>query len=428
MPEGMATLGIDAGRQTPAHEQLSRMLWLRKRGEVFRFILDPASDPGLTLERIGPAASRVMARVPAATAGGTVDSGLVLVDGEDGLAFCTRSDPREFLQRLARYAAEAIAAVPALALLADSGAGPLTIDPADDAAAKAYVPDGARVVYEPDLWTDLLRPDIATTAAALAAVTPGERMWFWLAEDEVEGALPLILQPVAWDPNHDRTNWLIDRNSEIGAGEGLSGTAMICDDGRIQFLGGGLYREMLIPLAHWVARNVAEYPALGRLVDCQLVASSGGSVEAVIADPHLWADVSLQPVPGTIHATAAVLETLPVGGECWFWITGGTSDPPFLHLVSTADDPDGKAFQAALPRLFKRFSNAFGNAIVGVLSRAAANRMLCSTQDQRVQQFPAQVASLLGRYGDEFPALRVLAGATLLQAGPDGNPRVAATA
>ena len=121
---------IDAGRQTPAHERLSRALWLRKRGQVFRFLLDPSADPGLTLERIGQADGTVMARIKAAGADGkSLDSGLVLVDGRDGLAFCTRAEPKVFLQRLAAWAGKAVAGIPALGLLADSGAGPLTIRP-----------------------------------------------------------------------------------------------------------------------------------------------------------------------------------------------------------------------------------------------------------------------------------------------------------
>ncbi len=425
MPDGMMGLGIDAGRQTPVHEQLSRTLWLRRRGEVFRFLLDPAADPGLTLERIGQDGGTVLARIAEADAQGRgLDSGLVLVDGRDGLAFCTTAEPMDLLRRLAAWARGAIAATPALGLLVDSGAGPLTVDLADDAAAQAFIPDGERVVYDPALWDSLLEPEVTTAEAALAATPPGERLWFWLAEDELEAIVPLIMQPVAWDPNHDRTNWLVERNTDRGAGEGITGTAMICDDGTIQFLAAGLYREMLEQLARWVAREHAAHPALGRLVDCQLLDAAGGRVDRIIADSTLWAGVARSTVPGTIRATAAVLENLPVGGECWFWLAGGAADPPFLHLVPTEGDPDGAAFQAELPRLYRRFATSFADAIAGVMSRPTADRLLFSSRDARVQQFPAQVQALLDRYGVEFPALRALAGTSLVQAGADGKTHV----
>lgn len=429
MADGVRDLGIGAGRQTPAHERLSRILWLRKRGEVYRFLLDPDADPGLTLERIGPGGGRLIAReAEARGAGRVVDSGLVIVDGEDGLAFCTKSPPREFLARLARYATAHVASLPALALLADSGAGPLTIDPADDAAALAFMPYSAQVYYEPELWDDLLPPRVATIATALAAATPGERMWFWLAEDEIAGALPLILQPVAWDPNHDRTNWLIDRNSEAGAGAGVSGTATIRDDGTLQFLGFGLHRFMLEVLARWTAANVAEYPALGRLVDCELVVSAGSEVGAVIADPTLWQGIPRAEVPGTIRATASVLENLAVGGECWFWLTGSEANSAFLHLAPVAEDPEGAAFQAELPRLYARFPQSFADAITGVMSRPTASRLLFTTHDEGAGNFPGQVQALLDRYGSEFPALRALQGATLLRAEANSHAHVAAAA
>ena len=120
-----------------------------------------------------------------------------------------------------------------------------------------------------------------------------------------------------------------------------------------------------------------------------------------------------EPVPGTIRATATLLEGLPTGGECWFWITGGPSErdcaaPAFLHLVPTDGDPEGEAFRSELPLLYKRFAKSFDDAICGLLSRSSADKLLFSTQDERVQRFPAQIKALVDRYGVEFPALRSL--------------------
>ncbi len=422
--------GIDAGRQTPAHQQLSRALWLRKHGDVFRFLLDPASEPALTLERIDQGAGTIPTRVSEARAQGrTVDNGLVLVDEADGLIFCTTVDAKDFLHRLSAWAHQAIAAVPAVGLLIDAGAGPLTVDPTDDVAARAYLPDGEKVVYDTTLWDNLLVPDVATLATALAVARPGERMWFWLAADETEaaGGVPLILQPIAWDPNHDRTDWLVNMNTNRGAGEGSSGTAKICDNGKIQFLGVGLHRAMLEHLAGWVARHHADYPALARLVDCQLVASAAGRVDEIMADATMWSGVTADLVPETIGATAAALESLPVGAQCWFWITGSPTDPPFLHLVPTGEDPEGNAFQATLPRLYQRFAESYQDAIVGVMSRPTANRLLFSSQDKNLQRILIQVQALLDCYSSEFPSLLGLAGATVVQAAEGEQPRVVGT-
>ena len=187
---GTSGPGIDAGRQTPAHERLSRALWLRKPGEVYRFLLDPSldplADPGLTLERVGQGKATLPARIAERRAPGhEADSGLLRVTDDDQLIFCVATDPMGFLCRLAPWARQAIATVPALGLLADAGAALLTIDPADDAAAQQIAPAADQIAYDPALWDDLLRPDAATVAAALAATPPGERMWFWLAEDEI---------------------------------------------------------------------------------------------------------------------------------------------------------------------------------------------------------------------------------------------------
>jgi hypothetical protein len=409
--------GTGAGPSS-GHEPLSRALWSRKIGDVFRFVFDPSSEPGLSLERIGKKGS---APDDAARAG---ERGLMLVDGREGLAFFGAGDPDLLLERLATWARAAISETPALGLLADAGAGPLTFDPSDDAAARAFVPDGGTVVYRSELWDELLPPDARAVAAALAAATPGERMWFWLAEDESPGAIPLILQPIAWDPTHDRTNWLVDRNTERGAGAGVCGTAMVSDDGTIQLLGSGFHRDMLEQLARWVAANQDEHPALGRLVDCQLLETSGSTVERSLAEPALWEGVNRDEVPGTIRATAAALEALPEGGECWFWITGAQGGAAFLFLSDAAEDPDGEAFKAALPGLYTRFPRSFGDAITGLMARPSAARLLFSSGDAQVGQFSAQVRALLDRYGADFPALSILAEAALVQVGADEQVRV----
>jgi hypothetical protein len=419
MPEGAPFPAIEAGRQTRAHLQLSRYLWFRQRGKPYRFLFDLAADPSLTLEPVGHNGEGLSSRIAEAHAERrALDYGALLIDDNHRLLFCTASDPGDFLRRIAAWARQTIPSIPALAILANAGAAKMTTE------MHAIDPHALDVNRDPSLWSDLLRPDAATIAAALAATPPGERMWFWLTHIASEDAVPLIVQPLAWDPNHDPMGWLIARNRKLGASEGSTGTCSICDDGTVQFLGDGLHRVMLWALADWVDRYHQDYLALARLIDCRLLLTSETAVEEVYEDAALWAGMMRQPVPGTIAATAALLETLPVAGECWFWITGGSSEPAFLHLTRMDEDPEGAAFRAELPRLYNRFPRSFHNAISGVMTRLSADKLLFLTQDERSWPFPAQIQSLLDRYAVEFPSLRSLAGTSLVRAGAEGQYRM----
>jgi hypothetical protein len=422
MPEPETFPAIDAGRQPRSHLQLSRYLWFRQRGKPYRFLFDPAADPGLTLEPVGHNGEGLSSRIAEAHAERrAVDYGALLIDDDHRLLFCTASDPGDFLRRIAAWARETIPSIPALAILADAGAAKITTE------LHAIDPHALDVIRDPSLWSDLLRPDAATVAAALAATPAGERMWFWMTHIASEDAVPLIVQPLAWDPTHDRMERFIARNRALGADEGTTGTCTVCNDGRVQFLGYGLHRAMLRELADWVVRNYQDYPALTRLADCRLLVGLD-VVEAVYEDPALWAGVVRQPVPGTIAATAAVLESLPDGGECWFWITGSVTERAFLFLAPMDEDPEGDAFRAELPRLYSRFPGSFHNAISGVMTRLAPDKLLFLTQDQRVFPFPAQVQSILDNYATEYPVLRSLAGASLVRAAEGGQHRVVSAA
>jgi hypothetical protein len=116
------------------------------------------------------------------------------------------------------------------------------------------------------------------------------------------------------------------------------------------------------------------------------------------------------------------------GGECWFWLTASAANSAFLYLAPTAEDPEGVAFQAELPRLFRRFAHSFEDAITGVMSQPTAGRLLFSSNGTRAQHFAQKVEALSDRYGAEFPALRALSGAALPRAEVGAQPRVIATA
>jgi hypothetical protein len=228
--------------------------------------------------------------------------------------------------------------------------------------------------------------------------------------------VPLIVQPLAWDTNRDRTAWLIDRNAELGAGDGATGTCCITDEGTFQFLGDDLTPAMLLALAEWVGAYAAEYPALARLAHCRLLLTDNGAVAQVFADPELWTDVAPGPVAGTVAATAAIVAELPDGGECWFWITGAEGTP-YLHLALAADDPEGEAFRAELPRLYDRFPQSHADAISGVMTKLSGERLLFVSAEGADDAFARQIERLLAQYGDRFPALRPLVGARLIRPG-----------
>lgn len=391
------TLGLGAGRQSRAHLQLSRALWFRQRGKSYRFYFDPGLDPGLTIETSGQADGT-----------GSGLTGTMFVADDDGVVFCTASPPAEVLPALAKWAKQKLDLIPALAILADAGAAQTACEP-----GSAIDPGTVTVLYDSTLWDDLLVPDEATVAAALAATPPGERMWFWMTADPGDYALPLIVQPLAWDPNHDRTAWLIDRNIELGAGDGATGTCAIADDGSIQFLGDELHPSMLTAVAGWVQAYQDDFPALSRLVHCRLLLTGDGVVEEVFTAPELWRGVPAEPLPGTLATTAAVLGTLAEGGECWFWITGG-SGAPFLHLAATAADLEGEMFRAQLPLLYARFPQSFADAITGIMTKRAGDRFVFVSADSTPAAFTARLQALLGAYAGRFPVLQALAGSVLV--------------
>ncbi len=397
--------------------RFSRALWFRRPGQPGRFLFAPESPMGLFIEPLGKAgAMAFVAQIKALQARGfSMSTGALLVDADNQFVFCGPRVSADLLRRLADWARKRASDLPAVANLINAGVARVEADLASDEAIKAINLDRIEVQRDPRLWADLLQPTVATVASVLATRLPGDRMWFWLTDEVPDGEVPLLVQPVAWDPNRDRLDHLIGQMEARGAGAAATGSCLTVDDGRMQFLGTDLRADMLAVLAGLVRRNAAQAPGLTRLWNCRLLRTAGGRVDQVIEDPALWAGVARPVVPGTLGETAALLQQLRDGEEAWFWMTAAGNDGPFLGLVRTEVDPEGVEFQERRATFYKRFPNSFRDALSGVMRRLPSGELLFSTQDARVDHWPDAIQALLARQVAAYPGLAALAGAALAQ-------------
>jgi hypothetical protein len=397
--------------------RLSRALWFRNQTQPSRFVFSPASPAGLLIEPLTRAgAAALVTHIKALRDRGLHPSaGAVYVDDDGRLVFCGRNLPPDLLKQLADWARQNARDIPAVANLIGAGVAPVGTDLAGDEAIRALDLDDLTVQRDPAVWSDLLPPTAATTASVLADRLPGERMWYWLSNDVPDGVAPLLVQPVAWDPNRDRQDLLILQAEAAGAGEAATGTCMVVDDGRLQLLGAELYPGLLRVLAEWVRSEAGRHPGLARLWNCQLLRTSGGRVQQVIEDAGLWAGVPRPVAPGTLGEAASLLERLGDGQEYWFWATAAGNDGPFLGLSPVAADPDGTAFRERVAAFYKRFPESFRDALSGVVRRVPGGGLLFSTKDARVDHWPALARSLAERHAGAHPGLAPVAEAALVQ-------------
>jgi hypothetical protein len=397
--------------------RVSRALWFRHPTRPSRFLFAPDSPMGLFIDPLGKAGTVAFAtQIKALKAQGLhMTAGALLVDDEGRCVFCAPGGTLDLLRTLADWARKNSADMPAVANLIDAGVARVQLDLGKDEAIKAIQLDQIEIQREPGIWDDLLQPTVATVAAVLEGRTPGERMWFWLCDDVPADVVPLLVQPVAWDLNRDRLDHLIGQVEAAGAGEAATGSCLIVDDGRMQFLSADLRPAMLAALADWVRANAPQAPGLTRLWNCRLLRTDGGIVKQVIEDPALWADVPRPVVPGTLAETAFLLEQLKGGEECWFWLTAHANDGPFLGLARLDADPDGADFKERVAGFYKRFPNSFQDALTGLVRRLPSGEVLFSTQDAHVEQWPAAIQALLDKQAAAHPGLKALAGAALVE-------------
>jgi len=296
-------------------------------------------------------------------------SGAMLVDDDGDAVFCLAREPTSFLRALAGWATRHIAAIPALGALQTSGAAKLPEPLGTDATIAALNLETLDVNRDPAIWPALLPTDDASVAAILADRLPGERMWFWVSNEVPADMVPLLLQPVAWDPNRDRLDSQIRQLETAGAGAGVSGYAYTTEAGRIQFVSDGLRHSLMVELADWVHQQVTACPALGRLADCQFVRVRAGQVLEVLEYPELWSDIAAPPVPGTLATAAAALAALLPDESLRLWLTAQAPGGGFVALAPVAGDEQGTGFQAQVAAFYRRFPESYQDAAIGTLTR-----------------------------------------------------------
>jgi len=405
-----------AGSAAGLQAALTRALILRSRKERYHFLFAPHSAGGLIIRTLARSAAAPLAptRKILEEKGEKVFSGAMLVDEESRCLFCVSEAPGEFLSALAGWAQRNVSEIPILIALADAGVAVSTADLDSNEAVLALAPTELSIVREPDLWKDLLRADVAGTASVLGLAWPGERLWYWLSGSD-GAAPPLLLQPVAIDPNHERMEHLIREARGSGRSRGKTGTCLIVDAGNVQFRGPDLEPAGLYSLAAWVRQHVAAHPALARLSGCEFLATSGGRVASVVADANAWSGIERPPVPGTLEESARVFAGLAGDAGCWFWLTGAGPDGPFLDLADLQGDPAGESFAPRSARNYRRFAGSFEDAISGVLRLGADGQPVFVTHEPHVDHWPALMRELATRAKDIQPAFAAFGRAVLIQ-------------
>ena len=346
---------------------LSRALWFRQAETRCRFLFAPDDPEGLVIAPLGPKGDQTITEAAKRlkAAGHKAASGAMLVDGGGDAVFCLSEEPETFLRGLANWAVQRVTAIPALGTLKTAGAARLNAG----AAIGTLNLEQLQVVRDPTIWKELLRTDDSAVAALLADRMPGERMWFWMSNDVPGDMVPLLLQPVAWDPNRDRLDAQIRQLEAEGAGHGVTGYTYITEDGRLQFVSAELEPPLMAELADWVRQQAAACPALLRLVNCQFVRSHAGRVLEVLEAPELWSGIMAPPASGTLAAAAAALAGLAPGDSLWLWLTAKAPQGGFLALAPVAGDEAGVAFQARMAGFYRRFPDSHQDATTGTLTR-----------------------------------------------------------
>jgi hypothetical protein len=379
---------------------LSRAVWFRQAETKCRFLFAPDDPEGLVIAPVGPKGRQTIldAAQRLHDAGHRITSGAMLVDGDGDMVFCVAEDPAPFLSRLATWAEQRVAAIPALGTLSTAGAAQLRAPLDSDAAIEALDIETLAVVHHPTSWQGLLRTDDASVAGLLGQLMPGERIWFWMSDDVPADRVPLLVQPVGWDPNRDRLDAQVRQLQAEGAvGEGVTGYAYFTEEGRLQFVSGALSPSLMDELAAWVSEQMEACPALARLANCQFIRTEGGIVMDVLEDPDLWSDIVPPPAPGTLPAAAAALAELAPNGSLWLWLTANAPQGGFLALSPVAGDERGETFQAHIAGFYRRFPDSYQDATTGTVSRDADGVLRIAWHGERTPAAGQALAAIIRR-------------------------------
>ena len=174
------------------------------------------------------------------------------------------------------------------------------------------------------------------TAAALDALTIGERAWFWLCPQ----AEPRLLASAMGD---DRDMARIRAAARAVCPEGaawISGVMSVDQEGRFN-----LYSQsdlagapMLESLADWASAHHQEHPGLAALRGARLLRIDGeGHIQADAEQPSAWSELPHRVVPGSIAHAARRIRALADGEQYILWMTARPA-----HLIVARSPVDFK--------------------------------------------------------------------------------------
>ena len=351
-------------------QELSRALWFRSADSRCRFLFAPEDPNGLVIALLGPKGTEAITQAARrlVSSGRSVTSGAMLVDDGDAV-FCLAGEPKPFLLALAGWVARHVAEIPALGTLKGAAAGRLPAPLSSEADIGAIDLDQLEITRDPAAWQAVLPVDDAGVAAILDGRMPGERMWFWMSNQVRGDMVPLLLQPVAWDPNRDRLDEQIRQLEADGAGDGVTGFAYAAEDGRFQFVSCELHGALMTELADWVRQRQDAHPALARLAHARFVLVQAGQVVEVIEAPGTWSGIVAPAAAGTLAAAAEALTALAPEASLWLWLTAQAPEGGFVALAPVTGDEDGAGFQAQVSGFYRRFPESYRDAATATVTR-----------------------------------------------------------
>ena len=258
------------------------------------------------------------------------------------------------------------------------------------------------------------QPDIASTAAALSALSAGQRLWFWFSPDARPGHPALLVQPFSSEQDASALDALSRQVSCYESPTICTGIGSVGDDGALSFGTTQASMALLEELAWWTHSHLDAHPALSRLRNSRMIRlTADGESQEIFEDAVLWAGMRAAAVPGTMSETGARLAALAPGDSAWFTMRlKGPSGLPFLMLQSTASDPDGERFRAQRTVLQRR-SPASKAVLDGVLRITAAGSVVL-TVAAVPRKWKKLLQELLSAWAPDLPALRRLAAVNLL--------------
>ncbi|HNC98590.1 MAG TPA: hypothetical protein PKW90_20835, partial [Myxococcota bacterium] len=256
----------------------------------------------------------------------------------------------------------------------------------------------------PPLLTSRTSPGAALSAVSLLVSTlrrlaVGQRAWFVYSPALPEAPLRLC----AWsdDPSGSLLReQLVGLDPHAPRSQGL---LSIGEDGRPRLTSSHLLPDQLASLAVWARDLLEEEPDLARLRGAVLQEiSADGRLSRRDADDRLWEEFPERNAPGSLAASADLLEAAT--GPLYLCLrTGGPG--PFLLLSA-----DAAGFEVELQHLRARGRGEF---VIGLYQ--PRGKLL---NVEPASAWTAALSQLLERWGATFPALKVLKEARLLDEGP----------